>query len=390
LISKGFIVVTHTYTASIGDDLVAYLDKRYSRILYIWHDFADSPNRRSFCEEHQNGVIIKSWVSRDYRNTPEPIVILKEFIFALFSILRTGKRWDVSIGISGFDALPGVILKNFLKVNKTVFWTGDFVPRSRFEAGWKNLIYFQENRFVLKRCDYIWNISPRIEKLREKIYGIKSKRIQRIVPIGVWTNRRVKLPIENIHKHRVLFVGHLLEKQGVQLVLKSIPEIKKTILDFEFLVVGKGNYEQTLKNLAKELDIENYVRFAGYVKDEEMEQLASSSACAVAPYDMRTDTWTRYADPGKIKNYLASGLPVILTNVPYNASEIQQRRCGIVIKYDADDLAKAVITLFSNDSLLEEYRNNAFEYSKQFDWNNILDGAIAGVFTPGNLSGFGA
>ena len=60
---------------------------------------------------------------------------------------------------------------------------------------------------------------------------------------------------------------------------------------------------------------------------------------------------------------------------------ISERRCGIVIKYDADDLTKAIVTLLTNESLLEEYRSNAFEYSKQFDWNNIFDGAIAEVLT---------
>jgi glycosyltransferase involved in cell wall biosynthesis len=305
--------------------------------------------------------------------------MLKDFMFSIFSILRTGQRWDVSIGLSGFDALPGIILKKVRRIDKTVFWAGDFVPNLRFSSSWKNMIYFQENRFVLKRCDYAWNISPRIEKLREKMYGIKSKRPQRIVPIGIWTNRRVKSPLEKIHKHRVLFVGHLLEKQGVQLVLKAIPEIRKTIIDFDFLIIGKGSYEPTLRLLVKELGIDDSVIFAGYKNDKEMEQLASSCACAVAPYDMKTDTWTRYADPGKIKNYLASALPVILTDVPYNAHDIQKRRCGIVIKYDADDLTKAIITLLTNENLLEEYRSNAFEYSKQFDWNNTFDGAIAEV-----------
>ena len=185
MVDKSFIVVTHKFTASTQDDLVDYLNKRYQRVLFIWHDFADSPNRRSFCEEYQNGAIVKRWSSRDYRNTPELIVMLKDFMFAMFSILRTGEKWDVSIGLSGFDALPGIILKKVRRIDKTVFWAGDFVPNLRFSSSWKNMIYFQENRFALKRCDYAWNISPRIEKLREKMYGIRSKRSQRIVPIGI-------------------------------------------------------------------------------------------------------------------------------------------------------------------------------------------------------------
>lgn len=382
MIAKSFVVVTHKFTGSTQDDLVRYLDRRFERVLYVWHDFADSPNRRSFCEEHRNGSIVKSWSSGDYRNVPEPIVLLKDCAFSIYSILRTRERWDILIGLSGFDTLPGIMLRKLGRVARTVFWASDFAPYSRFSVTWKNMIYFQVNRLVLKWCDYAWNISPRVEKIREMMYRVKSKRPQRVVPIGIWTNRRVKLPLEKIRRHRVLFVGHLLEKQGVQLVLKAIPEIRKAISDFEFLIIGKGRYEAKLRGMVRELGIEDCVMFAGYIKsDEEMEQLSSRCACAVAPYDMKTDTWTRYADPGKIKTYLALGLPVILTDVPYNAYEIQRRRCGVVINYDVHELAKAVVAMLTNESLLEEYRRNAFEYSKQFDWNNIFDGAINEVLT---------
>ncbi len=391
MIAKGFVVVTHKYVAATPDDLVRYLAARFEKVLYIWHDFADNPNRRSFSQELQCGSVVKSSVSDDYRSAPEAIVLLKDWIFTILTILRTKERWDVLIGVSGFDALPGIVLTKLGRVGRTVFWAGDFVPQSRFEATWKNVLYLQVNRLVLKWCDFAWNISPRVERTREAMYRVKSRRPQRVVPIGVWINRRLRLPIGKILRHRLLFVGHLLEKQGVQLVLQALPEIRKTIADFEFLIVGKGSYESELREMVRKLEIEDSVIFAGYMKsDKEMEQVSSRCACAVAPYDRNTDTWTLYADPAKIKNYLASGLPVILTDVPHNAYEIQRRRCGIVIDYNVHELAAAVVTMLSNESLLEEYRRNAYEYAKQFDWNNIFDGAINEVLTSGSDRSHGA
>lgn len=371
-------MATHKYLAGTCDDIVTYLGRRFSRVLYVWHDFADSPNRRSFCQRRLGPAIVKTWLSRDYHNMPEALVLLKDWIFTLRMVLRSAETWDIYIGASGFDAIPGIILKKLNRVRKTVFWAGDFVPEARFSDGWKNAVYFRVNRFALKSCDYAWNISPRVEMARHAMYRLKSTPPQRVVPIGVWTARRIRLPLKEIHRHRVVFVGNLLEKMGVQLALRAIPEIRKSIGDFELLIIGKGVYEPRLREIVRELGIEDFVIFAGFIpSDEEMEQACSRCACAIAPYDAATDIWTRYADPSKIKTYLASGLPVIMTDVPFNASEIVSRRCGAVIKYDAHDFARAVVSLLSNESLLEEYRRNAFEYSKQFDWNTILDGAIA-------------
>ena len=53
---------------------------------------------------------------------------------------------------------------------------------------------------------------------------------------------------------------------------------------------------------------------------------SAESSVAVAPYAQTDETFTRYADPGKLKAYLAAGLPIVLTDVPPNARELERRR----------------------------------------------------------------
>lgn len=52
-------------------------------------------------------------------------------------------------------------------------------------------------------------------------------------------------------------------------------------------------------------------------------EMIAKSCVAIAPYVKKLDTWTYYGDPGKVKTYLSCGAPVILTKLPWNASEIE-------------------------------------------------------------------
>jgi glycosyltransferase involved in cell wall biosynthesis len=207
---------------------------------------------------------------------------------------------------------------------------------------------------------------------------------QKSVPVGIWLDR-IKVPkFEEIEKHALVFMGHVTQKQGVQNVLEAIPKIIKKIPDFKFLVIGGGPYLCKLKEQVEQLEIQKYVTFTGYIeKHEDLEKMVSKCTLAIALYNKCEEngviSFTHFADPAKLKTYLACGLPVLVTDVPYNAKEIVGRGCGEVITADPESVTVAVLKLMENENKLKEYRNNALEYSKQFHWNMIFGTALEEV-----------
>jgi len=53
-------------------------------------------------------------------------------------------------------------------------------------------------------------------------------------------------------------------------------------------------------------------------------QLLSSASIGLATYLESEESFTQFADPGKLKNYLAAGLPIVMTRVPYNADSLEE------------------------------------------------------------------
>lgn len=373
---KNFVIVTHRLYPGACDDLAKYLCRKKCKNLWlIIHDFADLKTRRSHVKYYKKGKLNKTYSSNNYRFLPEIIVNLKDSLFTFFYILFNVPHIDIYTGLGAINAVCGCILRKIKKVDSVIFYTIDYVPK-RFKNDFLNNFYHFLDKYALNHSSRIWNVSSRIADAREAEKGLKSENYlkQEVVPIGVWTNEISRNDFIDINKNELIFVGHLLEKQGIQMVLQILPEILNIIPDLKFRIIGSGEYEQKLKDLAKSLKIEKCVIFEGPIYNQkDVGRRLSKASIAIAVYDRKIDNCTFYADPTKLKIYLNAGLPIILTNVSHNAEEIARKKCGILVNYSKESIKNAVKKLLTEEDLLRKYRLNAINYAKKYDCNIIYD-----------------
>lgn len=382
------IVVSHIFADGPAQALVRYLtEKNIARsILFIGHPLLPVPNgpNISFLFRYFKGAK-KEKIEKKNIGQRFSLHYLDNFITTIYWVLRTDEKWNVFIGANNLNALSGIILKWLGRTEKVVFYCVDFAPK-RFSNQVVDFLYHFVDRLVVSWVDEIWCLSPRMNDARKKYKKLSvDPQKSKIVPMGIWSDEIKTVPFSKVNKHTLVFMGHLLKKQGVQFVIKATPEIIKKIKDFKFIVIGKGEYQGQLKKLAEEEKVEKFVNFTGYINDHsEMERTISRCACAVALYEKGDleRNFTYYADPGKIKDYLGAGLPVIVTNVPHNAYDLKRNGCGIVINHRTPgDIVEAVVGLMNDEKKLQESRQKALLYVRQFDWKKIFDSA----FTEGIL-----
>ena len=373
---QSITIVTHRLYNGVSDDLARYLiDQDIENVWFISHDFAASTSRVSRIVHYKNSQIVLERCTRDYRAFPEVLVYLKDIVVTFWWLRFLVRDTRVVVGFGAFNTLGGLVLRHRLRVSTVIFYSVDFVPH-RFDSSFLNLIYHWIDKVALERSDERWNLSPRMAEGRERLFHLDSKKYhQQVVPVGLWLKDFPNYNIEQINRYELIFVGHLLEKQGIQLVLSAMTEIKKVISECRFRIIGSGDYEDKLRKTVLELGLEESVIFEGAIFDQTIvnEKLARA-AVGVALYSKELDTFTYYADPTKIKTYLAAGLPVLLTDVPYNATEIAQNGAGIIVAYDEKELAQVVIEVMQDQDKLIRYRKAALEYSRRFDWADIFNG----------------
>lgn len=381
-LNRRVIIVQHEATIGPGHDLRDYLlQQRVKELLFISHPLLYLPENfknSSRYELYKNGKLVKNKIAFHWV-LPEYLLYIKDFLYTFFWSIILIKKSDVFFGIGNINAFPSFFLNFFRHIDAVIYYPIDYVPE-RFQNKVLNLIYHYIEKFCAQHSDFTWNFSPRVIEARSKKWGIIFKN-QLIVPHGVHFNRIKRLPFEKIHKTEVLYMGTLFKRQGVQLVIESLPEVIKKIPGIKFVVIGKGPYELELKKLVKKLKVEKYVEFLGYIPSHAaMENRIAQAAVAVALYDKKYDNFSYYGTPGKIKNYLGAGVPIIMTDVPYGVKQVADARCGFIVKYSKDELANKLVDFLSNEDIMKNYRINALKFVKEYDWDSVFNKALMPLF----------
>lgn len=373
-----FVIVTHVFVTGPALDLEEYLHDKVASLMFIGHPFLSRKGRKSFFRIYKKGNLVKKHESFNF-HLPELLIYLKNAFYTFFWILSQNKHFDYYIGSDNFDAFLGLILQRIGKVDNVILYTIDYV-RNRFSNVFLNRIYHFFDKQCLENCKVVWNLSDKMAEAREEFDNLKRKDFvpQLIVPVGIWHDRIPKIPYDKRKKYKLVFVGHLLEKQGLDVVINSLPDLIKVIPKLHLLIIGTGTYEKHLKDLVKRKKLGKSVSFSGYVENHtDVERMLAESSLAIAMYKPDPESFTYFADPGKIKNYLSAGLPVILTAVPPIAKELVQKQSALISEYNEEDFVKKVLTLLKNPKGLQSYSENAVNFAKQFDWNLIFEKALS-------------
>ena len=376
--SSKIVIITHTFATGPGQELEAYLKDKVKRLIFIGHPLPFCQDLRPVFKDYTYKGMLTKEKKGSGRRLPEVLLYFKDAFYTFWWLLLVSKN-DLIIGIDNLNAFCGWILKKMGKTKIVVFYTIDYIPH-RFRNFFLNKIYHFLDSFCVRHCDLVWNLSQVMVVEREK-KGIEEKYSKKQITVPIGTNLNVKrLPFEKINRYEIAFMGHLREGQGVELLISSLPEVFNKIPKAKLVLIGTGPLEENLKDQVAKLGIEDRVEFTGLIENQiEMQNRLAYCSIGIAPYNDDKNNYTRYTDPGKPKAYLASGLPVIITDIVQVAREISQAKCGIAIGFNQRELVEAVVNLLMDEEKLKLYRKNAIEFAQKFDWKIIFERALREV-----------
>ena len=283
-------------------------------------------------------------------------------------------RVDAWFGFNPLACARGLLARRMGRARRVVLWSVDFVP-DRFGAGTlPTRVYDRLDRTCCTRADARIELSEAAREARSRRHGLGADASPtHVVPMGAWLDRVVTTPADGFERRRVVFLGHLVARQGVDVLLEALAVLKARGEELTADVIGSGPLEAALRDRARALGLETTVRFHGFVADHrDVERLLAESSVAVAPYRPGEGTFTEYADPGKLKAYLAAGLPIVLTDVPPNASELARAAGAEVVPYDATGIADALSRSVASPERWQERRRAALDHARRFDWPILL------------------
>lgn len=302
---------------------------------------------------------------------PEVLSYLKDMLVNILFMIVLGLRTRIYVGADGLNTLTGLVLRKLGYARTVVYYSIDYTPR-RFDNRLMNAIYHAIDNLCVKRSDYVWNLSSRMADVRKR-QGIGEER-NLIVPVGVTLSGA---EVDSYDQPRTMvFLSRLVRSKGMDLVLDALPQILSHIPDVRLIVIGAGPYEIRMKEIVRERNLSDHVAFLGPMNHNALLDLLPRFAIGLAPYPPWRDSITWYADPTKVKDYLACGLPVIITRVPEVYKEMKKSGAGTVIDYSSDALARAAVELLSDDDRLILAKHRALNLSHEYLWDKVYADAF--------------
>jgi PEP-CTERM/exosortase A-associated glycosyltransferase len=157
------------------------------------------------------------------------------------------------------------------------------------------------------------------------------------------------------------FFGSFYFYEGLHLLLRAVPDLRRQRPDIAVLLVGGGPEEDNLRALARELDLGESVVFTGRVPHEEMHQYYDLANLFVFPrVSMRL---TELVTPLKPLEAMAQERIVVASNVGGHRELIRDRDTGYLFPPDAPQrLAEGVLAALSDQASWPRIRARAIEF----------------------------
>jgi glycosyltransferase involved in cell wall biosynthesis len=137
----------------------------------------------------------------------------------------------------------------------------------------------------------------------------------------------------------VLYVGHLWDWKGVDILIESLAYLPP---DVSLRLVGGeegGDRTRKLKERCQELGVQDRVDFRGFVPHANIAQMYQEASCLVLPNN-RTVMGGFFSSPMKVFEYMATGLPIVATDLPAIREVLRHEETAILAKPD-DPMAMA-------------------------------------------------
>ncbi len=234
---------------------------------------------------------------------------------------------------------------------------------------------------LLAISDYVVVMSQKGAEILRSIYKTPQDKV-RLIPHGI---PDVPFIDPSFYKDQygvegkivLLTFGLLAPNKGIEVVLRSLPDVIKNYPNVVYLVAGVTHpnllrhegekYRLSLQRLADELDVKGHVIFHNkFVSIEELKELLALADIYITPYLEETQITS-----GTLAYSFGAGNAVISTPF-WHAQELLADGKGILVPFgDSNSITQGITRLIRNEVERHSMRKNAYMLGREMTWNKV-------------------
>jgi glycosyltransferase involved in cell wall biosynthesis len=193
-----------------------------------------------------------------------------------------------------------------------------------------------------------------------------------IIPYGIETQAITKLDAKPLQLPlQLVAVSRLAPNKRVDHAVRALKALQERGVAAQLNIVGTGDSEAELRQLAKTLRLESQVVFTGLLPEDEKNQCLRRAH--VLLHTSMCEGWGL-----NVIEANAMGTPAIVYPVAGLTESTLHGETGLVVPTETPEaLAQGVIDLLSAPEQYQFFRHKAWERAKTFHWNHVLPPACA-------------
>lgn len=217
---------------------------------------------------------------------------------------------------------------------------------------------FQYKKYLKKKLlekislisvDKIICFSEALKEITVKRVGQQNK--IHVFTFGIDTNKFKKTNIDN--KNKIIFIGRIAPIKGLEYALEAFKELKKNNSELTFDVYGDGKLLSKFKSNYHDV---SGLTFNGHVSHEKIPGIFQNGGILLMPS-------LSEGFPSVLLETMASGVPVITTEVSDVNKILDKGRNGIIIKSKSvKAIVNAVNKMRESDSFRKKCVDRSYEY----------------------------
>lgn len=318
--------------------------------------------------------------------------IINIFLFIYLLLIIRKKTFDIIIGASNLNGVLAYILKIIRNVKFSIYYNSDILPDINSSKKCfflpnvnSKLLFFSKIidstiiivQYVLRKISYKNDLvlygTKKIEEWDKK-RGFISK--QKIIFNGGFTDYHEYIKNNNSKKKLtdICYFGKTDDYVGLEIIIPALSELKKTLPNIKLHIIGGDTIGiNKFRDLSIKYKVLEHINFHGYIPNlKDAYKIMSHCSLGLALYRPVKDNISFYTTPGKPRDYLNVGLPVLVTkNGPQIGKDILKYNAGIEAEFNKDSVASSIEKTLTDRKYYQQLEKGVEKFVKENDYYNV-------------------
>ena len=312
-----------------------------------------------------------------YIKKNKPDIIQFSFELRTFGTLKSAIKFPILLYlIKSLDVKAVVTMHNILVFRENSKWTVVGDSPLKIPHG---ILVILIKIFIKSICRFSSKIVVTTEAGKKGLieyYGVDQDKIE-VIREGFSDNppinleKKKKFVTQFKEKKTILCFGVITPRKGLTTVINAFSKIHEKLPDHILVIAGKASpefqyYENILRQMSKDLKLDEKIFFTGFVDNDEIEILFDMAQMALFIYQPSV------AGSGAIHFAVQHGIPVIVSRTDTFVEVLKDDEAIFVDPNNEDKLGEAILKLASD----EKMRNSLQQGLKAIGsrtWRNVAE-----------------